>query len=501
MKQQLVVVGNGMAGVACVEQILKHAPRLRDHDLRRRDARQLQPHPAVVGARRREGRRRDRAQRARVVPAATTSACALGVARRRRRLRSARPSPATTAASTPYDKLLLATGSTRVHAADRRARQGRRLRVPHARRHARAARARRGPACKAVVIGGGLLGLEAARGLQVQGCDVTVVHLMATLMERQLDPDGGDYLAGKMEDLGVRVLLRTSDDGDSSATSSVEGVAFADGDDARSRSGRGRRRHPAERRARPQGRPARSTAASSSTTTWRRRIPTSSRSASASSIAASATGWWRRSSSRARCWRRRSPATAGPTYTGTVQAAKLKIMGVDVFSAGDWSEQNAGAGAVRRSRARRLQEARRARRQARRRDPGRRHLGQPPLHGLAADRRGPDRAAPPSAVPAAGARTPASTSRRCRTARPICGCIGVTKGTIIQAIHEQGVNTLSQLKETHARLHRAAAAARRCARTCCGPSRRSSRRKARRCCAAACRSPRTTCARSCAASG
>ena len=31
----------------------------------------------------------------------------------------------------------------------------------------------------------------------------------------------------------------------------------------------------------------------------------------------------------------------GPTYTGTVQAAKLKIMGVDVFSAGDWSEQNA----------------------------------------------------------------------------------------------------------------------------------------------------------------
>ena len=31
----------------------------------------------------------------------------------------------------------------------------------------------------------------------------------------------------------------------------------------------------------------------------------------------------------------------GPTYTGTIQAAKLKIMGVDVFSAGDWSEQNA----------------------------------------------------------------------------------------------------------------------------------------------------------------
>src|SRR5207249_2131683 len=35
---------------------------------------------------------------------------------------------------------------------------------------------------KAVVIGGGLLGLEAARGLQVRGCEVTVVHLMSTLM-------------------------------------------------------------------------------------------------------------------------------------------------------------------------------------------------------------------------------------------------------------------------------------------------------------------------------
>src|SRR5260370_8300036 len=66
-------------------------------------------------------------------------------------------------------------------------------------------RARQG--LKAVVIGGGLLGLEAARGLQVQGCDVTVVHLMDTLMERQLDPAGGDYLRRKIENMGVRVML------------------------------------------------------------------------------------------------------------------------------------------------------------------------------------------------------------------------------------------------------------------------------------------------------
>ena len=60
---------------------------------------------------------------------------------------------------------------------------------------------------KAVVIGGGLLGLEAARGLQVRGCDVTVIHLMDSLMERQLDPTGGEYLRRRIENLGIRVML------------------------------------------------------------------------------------------------------------------------------------------------------------------------------------------------------------------------------------------------------------------------------------------------------
>ena len=43
----------------------------------------------------------------------------------------------------------------------------------------------------AVVIGGGLLGLEAANGLMRRGMDVTVVHLMPWLMERQLDQTAG----------------------------------------------------------------------------------------------------------------------------------------------------------------------------------------------------------------------------------------------------------------------------------------------------------------------
>jgi nitrite reductase (NADH) large subunit len=46
----------------------------------------------------------------------------------------------------------------------------------------------------AVVIGGGLLGLEAAAGLKARGMDVTVIHLMPTLMERQLDPAAGYLL-------------------------------------------------------------------------------------------------------------------------------------------------------------------------------------------------------------------------------------------------------------------------------------------------------------------
>lgn len=58
----------------------------------------------------------------------------------------------------------------------------------------------------AAVIGGGLLGLEAAAGLMEQGMDVTVVHLMATLMERQLDPAAGYLLQRELERRGMRIL-------------------------------------------------------------------------------------------------------------------------------------------------------------------------------------------------------------------------------------------------------------------------------------------------------
>jgi assimilatory nitrate reductase electron transfer subunit len=59
----------------------------------------------------------------------------------------------------------------------------------------------------ALVLGGGLLGLEAARGLAARGLDVTVLHAVGHLMERQLDPAAGAVLANTLATLGVRVEL------------------------------------------------------------------------------------------------------------------------------------------------------------------------------------------------------------------------------------------------------------------------------------------------------
>ncbi|MGX9351870.1 nitrite reductase large subunit NirB [Shimia sp. W99] len=61
------------------------------------------------------------------------------------------------------------------------------------------------PDAKAVVIGGGLLGLEAAAGLKARGVDVTVVHIMGHLMERQLDEAAGYLLRKALVDKGITV--------------------------------------------------------------------------------------------------------------------------------------------------------------------------------------------------------------------------------------------------------------------------------------------------------
>ncbi|WP_253201400.1 nitrite reductase large subunit NirB [Sphingomonas quercus] len=80
----------------------------------------------------------------------------------------------------------------------------------------------------AVVIGGGLLGLEAAHGLSLRGMKVTVLHLMPTLMERQLDEAAGWLLKSALEARG-QTILTGADTAEIIGADAVEGVRLKDG--------------------------------------------------------------------------------------------------------------------------------------------------------------------------------------------------------------------------------------------------------------------------------
>ncbi|QWG19927.1 FAD-dependent oxidoreductase [Bradyrhizobium sediminis] len=129
--------------------------------------------------------------------------------------------------SITFSKLVLATGSTPL-----------RLNVPgaelagvHTFRDSRdvdllltlAARRKR-----VVVVGGGLLGLEAAYGLAKAGAPVTLVHLMDRLMERQLDAPAAELLKSLVERKGIEILLNANTARIHGETH-VEGVELADG--------------------------------------------------------------------------------------------------------------------------------------------------------------------------------------------------------------------------------------------------------------------------------
>jgi len=128
--------------------------------------------------------------------------------------------------SVDYSKVVLATGS---HAA-RLPIEGADLPGVHTFRDVQDVEAlsQLGKSKRALVIGGGLLGLEAAYGLARRGVDVTLAHVMDRLMERQLDAAGAEILARLVEEKGVRVLLNANTTR-ISGSGRVETVEFADG--------------------------------------------------------------------------------------------------------------------------------------------------------------------------------------------------------------------------------------------------------------------------------
>ncbi len=83
---------------------------------------------------------------------------------------------------------------------------------------------------RAVVIGGGLLGLEAANGLKLRGMEVTVVHVMPWLMERQLDDVSGKLLQKSLEDKGIRFMMQANTaELVAGANGRVSAITFKDG--------------------------------------------------------------------------------------------------------------------------------------------------------------------------------------------------------------------------------------------------------------------------------
>ena len=227
MKQQLVIVGNGMAGVSCVEQILRQ-----EHgfditifgDETHVNYNRIQLSLVLAGEKSADdivlndlNWYQDNNIRARL------GVKIANIDRARKVIIDE------DGGVTEYDKLILATGSSAfippIPGVDKK-----NVHVFRTLDDTRDLMEKARPGLKVAVIGGGLLGLEAARGLQVRGCDVTVVHLMDKLMDRQLDTRGAEYLKRKIEGLGIRVMLPQSTAA-LFGNGHVDGLRFASGEE------------------------------------------------------------------------------------------------------------------------------------------------------------------------------------------------------------------------------------------------------------------------------
>ncbi|MBW8757425.1 MAG: NAD(P)/FAD-dependent oxidoreductase [Burkholderiales bacterium] len=231
-KLKLVMIGNGMAGVRTLEELLKIAPDLYDITVFG-----AEPHPNY-----------NRILLSPVLAGEQTIAeivlnplawyadngITLHLGKTVTRIdRVRRIVHAADGTQAPYDRLLIATGSTPFMLPV----PGKELAGVIGYRDIADTEAMIDAATKyrhAVVIGGGLLGLEAANGLMLRGMKVTVVHIAPWLMERQLDDVAGGLLRQSLVDRGLDFLIGAQTeallgDGPDGATGRVKAVRFKDG--------------------------------------------------------------------------------------------------------------------------------------------------------------------------------------------------------------------------------------------------------------------------------
>ena len=204
-RQKLVVVGNGMAGIRAVEELLKLSPDLYDITVFGSE-----PHPnynrillspVLAGEQELDDIvLNDRQWYADNGITLLTGKTITQIDRIKRQVIAADGTKAA------YDRLLIATGSNPFILPI----EGKQLPGVISYRDIADTNAMIASAAKdthAVVIGGGLLGLEAANGLMLRGMDVTVVHIMPWLMERQLDSMAGKLLQQSLEARGLKFLI------------------------------------------------------------------------------------------------------------------------------------------------------------------------------------------------------------------------------------------------------------------------------------------------------
>nr|MDT0657489.1 nitrite reductase large subunit NirB [Micromonospora sp. DSM 115978] len=212
MTERLIVVGNGMAGARTVEEILERGGRNR-FAITMFGEEPYGNYNRILLSNVLAGAEDETGIFLNSLPWYAENGIDLRAGVRIVRIdRFARVVHADDGSVTGYDKLIIATGSRPyvppidgMHNPKRGYHQGvftfrtiddTRAMIRYARDHERA-----------VVIGGGLLGLEAARGMQGYGVDVTLVHAAGHLMNAQLDAQAGSILKRSVERLGITVEL------------------------------------------------------------------------------------------------------------------------------------------------------------------------------------------------------------------------------------------------------------------------------------------------------